>query len=148
VNIKNSRGRPTIFTSELGEEICLAIAISSKALRVLCEENSHWPNANTICEWRIKIKQFGEAYLRAKQQQIEILVDEIIEIADDTTRDNITNCAGQIAVDHEHINRSRLRIAARQWLASKLCPRLYGDRVQCDSTISITRHEDAIEALR
>ena len=29
----------------------------------------------------------------------------------------------------EWINRSRLRVDTRKWLAGKLCPRLYGDNV-------------------
>lgn len=129
-DIKNIRGRPTIFTEQLGEEICFAIAVSDKSLRALCRENSHWPNANTICEWRIKNKHFGEAYMRAKLQQIEVLVDEILAIADDATQDNILNSRGKIVVDHGHISRSRLRINTRKWLAAKLCPRLCGDYVR------------------
>ncbi len=33
-------------------------------------------------------------------------------------------------VDHEHIQRSRLRVDARKWIAAKLLPKRYGDKLQ------------------
>jgi terminase small subunit-like protein len=35
-------------------------------------------------------------------------------------------------VDHENIQRSRLRVDARKWAAARLAPRKYGDRVEHD----------------
>lgn len=123
-SIKFRRGRPSIFTTELGDEICRTIAVSTKSLRTLCKENN-WPNANTICEWRIKNKHFGELYARAKKNQIEALVDKILLIADDTTNDYILGKNGKYYVNYEHIKRVRLRIDTLKWLASKLCPRIW-----------------------
>ncbi len=143
-------GRPTDYTVELADEICFTVATSSKALRTLCQENSHWPNANTICEWRIKHKDFGEAYARGKQHQIEVLVDELIGIADDTSNDTIVKIDSdgneKKVCNSEWINRSRLRIDTRKWLAAKLCPRLYGDKVQHEAQINI-KQEDALKEL-
>jgi len=39
---------------------------------------------------------------------------------------------GERVVDHENIQRSRLRVDALKWVASKLAPRKYGDRVEHD----------------
>ena len=39
---------------------------------------------------------------------------------------------GQTIVDHENIQRSRLRVDARKWAAARLAPRKYGDRVEHD----------------
>jgi len=122
-------GRPTTFTPEIAEEICKTISCSSSGLRKLCKVNPHWPNANTIFEWRIKHPDFGEQYARAKEHQVQSLIDEIIEIADDTSQDLIESEDGKLKANHEHINRSRLRIDTRKWLAAKLCPRLYGNKV-------------------
>ncbi len=33
-------------------------------------------------------------------------------------------------VDHEHIQRSRLRVDARKWLMSKMAPKKYGEKLQ------------------
>lgn len=138
--------RPLEYTDILGQEICKIVSTTSKGLNILCEERDHWPNPNTIYEWRIKLKEFGEMYARAKQSQVEVLVEEIVEISDDTTHDKIVSDEGKVVTDHEHINRSRLRIDSRKWLASKLAPRIYGDKVQNDTTITI-RPEDAIKEL-
>ena len=37
---------------------------------------------------------------------------------------------GKETVDHERIARSRLRVDSRKWVASKLLPKVYGDRLQ------------------
>jgi hypothetical protein len=60
---------------------------------------------------------------------------EIIEIADDSSGDFIINERGERAVDHENINRARLKVDARRWLLSKILPKRYGDRVQADVTV-------------
>ena len=73
-------------------------------------------------------KEFSDLYARAKRLQIEVIIDEILEIADDTSKDNVINEDGKSTINHEHINRSRLKIDTRKWLAAKLCPRLYGDK--------------------
>jgi hypothetical protein len=43
-------------------------------------------------------------------------------------------CAGKdgepvLAVDHDHIQRSRLRVDTRKWLLSEMSPKVYGDRL-------------------
>jgi len=44
----------------------------------------------------------------------------------------VTRVAGARPQGPENINRSRLRVDARKWAASKLAPRKYGDRVEHD----------------
>jgi hypothetical protein len=34
-----------------------------------------------------------------------------------------------MAVDHDHIARSKLRVDTRKWLLAKCLPKIYGDRV-------------------
>lgn len=144
---KNKKiGRPTEFSLELASEICLALATSTEGIGPLCKKNEDWPHSATVFKWRILHKEFGEMYARAKQQQVEALVDEIIEIADDTSQDTLITDEGKEVVNHEHINRSRLRIDTRKWLAAKLAPRVYGDKIQYDGNVSI-KHEDALKDL-
>jgi hypothetical protein len=133
---KNKIGSPLTYTPELGEEICMAIATTSEGLAKLCKLYPHWPNPNTIYEWRIKIKEFGEMYARAKQNQVEVLVDEILTISDDSSNDYIPNDEGKLVYNSEHVNRSRLRIDSRKWFAAKLAPRVYGDKVENNHTFS------------
>lgn len=130
-NIKKT-GRPTDYTPELAEEICDAVATSSKGLRQLCKEHDNWPCADTIFHWRKTHKEFSDLYAQAKKCQIEALIDEILEIADDTSNDTIIKVDEEgnekMVCNSEWINRSRLKVDTRKWLAAKLCPRLYGDK--------------------
>ena len=51
-------------------------------------------------------------------------------IADDSSSDVTTDKDGKEIINHENIQRSRVRIDARKWIASKLLPKRYGDKLQ------------------
>lgn len=129
---KHPVGRPTKYTKELAEEICETIASSSKGLTRLCKENKNWPNRSNIMKWLRKYPEFRDLYTKSKQDQVDVFVDEILEIADDTSNDTLIridkNGEEQEICNSEWINRSRLRVDTRKWLAAKLCPRVYGER--------------------
>ena len=129
---KNAGGPPLTYTKELGDEICLKVATSNYGLSRLCKENIHWPHRQCIFEWRIKIKEFGDNYTKAKQEQIETLIDDCLDIADNTDNDTIIrqdkDGNDYEVCNSEYINRSRVRIDTRKWLASKLAPKIYGDK--------------------
>ena len=119
-------GRPTTYTPELAKEICDIIASTSKGTKKLCKENRHWPCQDTLFTWLKIYPEFSEQYAQAKRCQIEVFIDEILDIADDSSQDEVTNEQGGIVCNSEFIARSRLRIDTRKWLASKLVPRTYG----------------------
>lgn len=127
-----SVGRPTKYTIELAQEICDAISCDSKGLRRLCEDHPHWPERRNIYHWMRKYPDFRLQYMQAKEHQIEALVDEILEIADDASHDTIIktdkNGNEYESCNTEWMNRSRLRIETRKWLAAKLAPKIYGDK--------------------
>lgn len=123
---KKKMGRPTTYTLELAKEICDSIASSSKGTKKLCKENQHWPCQDTLFVWLKSNPEFSEQYAQAKRCQIEVFIDEILEIADDSSQDEVINEQGGIICNSEFIARSRLRIDTRKWLASKLVPKTYG----------------------
>ena len=131
----NKNGRPTIYTPELANEICNTIAASSKGIKRLCEERPHWPCKDTIFTWRKSHTEFSDLYAQAKMYQIEVLVDEMFDITDDPTLDNLVA-----------INRARLQLDLRKWLACKLVPRVYGNKA--DNAQSISQHEEDLQQLR
>ena len=73
-------------------------------------------------------------YARAKEDQLQLLEDEILDIADDGTNDwmeiELKNGHTKTVLDKEAVQRSNLRIEARKWLMAKLKPKKYGDKVQ------------------
>lgn len=142
-NSGKRNGRPSDYSPELANEICDAIACSSKGLRRLCLENKHWPERRNIYHWLKKHEEFQHLYARAKEWQIESLVDEILDIADDGPQDYATDEENRRITNHENIQRAKLKIDTRKWLAAKLCPRIYGD-----SRASEKQPEDLISLIR
>ncbi len=128
---KNPIGRPTLYNEEIAQEICDAIATNSKSLLTLCEENPHWPRERTLRTWFRDIPTFQRMYVQAKDDQSELLVEQILAIADDVSNDTITKTrqdgSEYEVCNSEWINRSRLRVDTRKWLASKYKPKKYGD---------------------
>lgn len=123
---KNKGGRPTMYTPELGKQICEDIASSSHGIKQLCRENPHWPSHDTIYKWLVRHPEFADYYTNAKRAQITVFIDEIIEIADNDKHDKMINEHDKEVANYEYISRSRLRIDTRKWLACKLVPRIYG----------------------
>lgn len=119
-------GRPTIFTNELASLICDRIATHGIGLQKLCLMYDDMPAKITINQWRHKYPDFSAQYAQAKISQIEVLIDEIIEIADNCSQDNIINEQSHTVCNTESIARDRLRIDTRKWLAAKLVPKTYG----------------------
>lgn len=126
-------GRPTKYSDELTYEICDLLAGGMSLKRV--SDLPHMPTRATIYRWMDEHEDFLNRYARAKQDCADYMVDEILEIADDGTNDynEKFDKDGEIMgwqLNNEHVNRSRLRVDARKWIASKLKPTKYGEKVQ------------------
>ena len=121
------------YSPELAGRVC-ELMIEGVSLRKICEM-SGMPSRRSIFCWLQSNGEFREKYEIARLMQVEYWAHEIIEIADDTSGDFVINERGERAVDHENINRARLRVDARKWLMSKLHPQRYGDRVTADVTV-------------
>ncbi|HHJ4382382.1 TPA: DNA packaging protein [Citrobacter freundii] len=129
-------GRPTDYLPEVGEDICNLLMLD-ESLRSICKRPG-MPAIRTVMYWLQRHDDFMQQYARAREVQAELLAEEIIEIADDSAGDVIVDEDGREQTNHERVARSRLRVDARKWYASKLAPKRYGDRVQHDQKITIT----------
>lgn len=128
------RGRPSTYTKKKADAICGLIATSSKSLKTICAELDI--PVGTVLEWLRVKEDFSKMYARAKEQQADFLAEEIITIADDGTNDYMTIVKGDTQYnveDKEVTNRSKLRVDARKWVAAKLKPRKYSERVDVTS---------------
>lgn len=137
---------PTIFNQEIADQICEEIATSSKSLRKICSQEG-MPSVRTVLYWLSEgdktdspdhLREFLHQYVRAREMQADFLAEEIIEIADDSSDDvlrakKVKNADGSEMIlleEHkEFTNRSKLRVDARKWIASKFKPKKYGDKV-------------------
>jgi hypothetical protein len=74
-------------------------------------------------------KDHAEQYARAREAQADKFADDILQIADDGLNDSYKDDNGNTRTDQDVIARSRLRVDARKWLASKMAPKKYGDKL-------------------
>lgn len=125
-------GLETTYTEEIGDKICEAIANSHKSLSTICAQEG-MPSRITVHKWINDIESFANKYARAKADQADLLADQILEIADSTDGDTYIDKEGKEKVNHENIQRSRLRVDARKWVASKLKPKSWGDKLDVTS---------------
>ena len=133
-------GRPTAYTPELGDLICEGIA-NKKPLARICDESEELPTTRSVYTWLRTHDEFLRNYERAKEDQADYLAEEILEIADDGRNDFMDSADknGEVSaatkLNSENIQRSRLRVDARKWIASKLKPKRYGDKMHQDIEI-------------
>ena len=90
------------------------------------------PDKSTVFDWLAKYPGFADQYAKAKEESADAHADDILEIADDGSNDwmerNDPKNPGWL-VNGEHMQRSRLRVDTRKWIASKLKPKKYGDKL-------------------
>lgn len=145
--VRKKMGRPTKYTPAVAARICSQLA-QGKSMRTVCKD-SKLPSMQTVFTWLRDKPDFLEQYEKAKDESADVLVEEILEIADDSTNDYISGLVMELDPDmricdldenqvlllianakKEGVQRSRLRVDARKWIASKLKPRKYGDKLE------------------
>lgn len=126
---KKPKGRPSSFTQAVADEICLQLA-EGLSLRTICLAED-MPSATTVFRWLANEENatFREQYARAREAQADHMAEEILSIADDGTNDWTVGERGQEVLNTEAVARSRLRVDARKWLAAKLAPKKYGEKI-------------------
>ena len=116
------------YNSKLAATICTLIA-SGYSLRKI-ETVEGMPTKTTILRWLFEESKFRasfrDQYARARQVQAECMADELIDIADDSSEDEIFTDDGRRLLNKEFVQRSKLRVETRQWVAVKLLPKVYG----------------------
>jgi len=106
-------------------------------LQRLCDTYDDMPDKTTINVWRYQNPEFSTQYAQAKLVQADLLAEECLDIADDSRNDWMESLDedGQgigWRLNGDHVNRSRLRIDTRKWLAAKLLPKQYGEPAKDD----------------
>jgi hypothetical protein len=106
------------YDADLADRVCLALAGSDKGLRATLKEIDAGISPQAVFEWAQNNAQFADKFAQAKRQQIEMMAEDIVDIANDDSLDP---------------NDKRIRIDTRKWLLSKLLARTYGDKLDITS---------------
>jgi len=128
---KNPVGNPTKKTQELCDTIIDQIIEGKSLVKIL--KNLPSPlNYSTFTRWLASDEELSTRYAEAKRIQADYLAEELLDIADDGSNDWMASNDPEnpgYKVNQEYYQRSRLRLDTRKWIASKLRPMKYGDRV-------------------
>lgn len=122
-------GRPSSFSDEIADKICARIADGDSLRTICCADEM--PSKATVFRWLRENEDFQDQYARAREEQADAIFEDILEIADDARNDWMKANADDdeaYRLNGEHVQRSKLRIDARKWMAGKLRPKVYGDK--------------------
>lgn len=134
-----------IWSEDVFEEVLILIAMGSTVAQA-CAEVFMEDKVPSFYKLMLRDSNCKAAYEEARMIQAEkMAIDDIIEISDnkedDETFDGKPNSAA--------VNRSRLKVDSRKWIASKLHYKRFGDRVQQDiEQTVIIDHAARLEAAR
>lgn len=101
--------------------ICEQLA-DGESLRTICAREG-MPSKANVFRWLSANQDAADQYARAREAQADSLVDDILLIADDTSREP---------------NDRRVAVDARKWVASKLRPKAYGDKLDLNGNVGFS----------
>ena len=133
--VKRSVGRPVEWEEDnpVWEEVVSRMATGKSLSSVLREPGMPpWATFNRMLRSN---EQLRVAYDKAVQDRADKLADEIIELSDAVMPEGLKGPEASAWVQQK-----RLQVDARKWVASKLKPRTYGDRIDVsvvDQRISV-----------
>jgi Bacteriophage Sf6, terminase small subunit-like len=111
------RGRPTLYSEQWAKKFCALVA-QGKSVAEVCRRRDQ-PSEQSVYLWRSMHAGFAEALACAREAQAHKLAKETLELSDKIEDDNSVK-----------VQRARLQVDTRKWLASKIAPRHYGDHVE------------------
>lgn len=136
-------GRPIEYTPQVAANICERLA-DGESLRSICRDKK-MPDRSTIFRWLARqdgegettFAEFRDQYAYAREAQADAYFEDIVEIAD-TPQLGVktkTNEKGETeTTEADMIEHRRLRVDARKWVAARLAPKKYGDKVTAEVT--------------
>lgn len=132
VPAKSKRGRPTLYTEAMADEICERI-MQGESLRKVVKAIGL--DESVVYDWLKRHPSFTKQYACAREVQADVLAEEIVSIADELEIE--ARYQGEdikLDISATAVQRNRLRVDACKWYASKLAPKKYGDKL--DTTVS------------
>ncbi len=88
------------------------------------------PSESTFMKWLSESASLSEYYAHAKQRQADYMAHQNVEISD----------------TEPDVNRAKVRIDTRKWLASKLYPQKYGDKLELNGSLeTVNRDPQSLE---
>lgn len=128
---KAKRGRPTLFTPELAQEICHRLS-NGEPLAAICRR-SGMPHPTTVRDWQDRDESFSLAIARARQIGFDAIAEECYEIANTQQIGERVemDATGKVerVIREDMLGHRKLQIETRLRLLAKWDPRRYGEKL-------------------
>lgn len=143
---KRAQGRPTIYNDELAKYVCDTIATHSCSLKKLAKTYERFPNPDTIFSWIHNKDGFSDLYWNARRNQAAAIADSIAEEYEDVQ--TFTDNNGIERIDSGMLGRAKLATESKRWFASKMAPKLFGDKTTEELQDKNQKVEEELAALK
>ena len=153
-NLKRDRARGPIPKYHLNHQswdkpvvmalICDELMNSSKGIAYICKDNDDYPTIAIVHKWWADEVKAGadrpllDIYTQAKAAQMDFISDEGIHIADNEASEPLVIDGVPVTVGGKlimtttsaSVQRAKLRIESRRWVAERLAHRKYGNKLE------------------
>jgi hypothetical protein len=134
------------WPEDLIQTICVRIAMGEKLVAVSNDEVFAIEAFHAL---RLRDDYVNEMYMKGKRIAAEGMVDELLEISDDTSKDMGMDKDGGDKPNTAAVQRARLRTENRKWLAGKLLKDVYGEHTQIEAKVDlVVDHASRLEEAR
>lgn len=117
---------------ELINTICEEMAKGRSLRSVLRDEGM--PDRTTFFKWIEGNEERINQYVGAREARAASIFEDILNIADSQEGDIITLEDGKEIINHDVIQRARLRVDTRKWMLGKMQPKKYGEKLDLSSS--------------
>jgi hypothetical protein len=137
---EGKRGRPTLYTVELAQEICDRLS-AGEPLAWICEAE-HMPSVRTVSDWKQAHDDFSANFARARDEGFDAIAANVKRTAEtpmmgervEIERDKDGNERVIKRVREDMTAHRRLIVETNLKLLAKWDPRRYGERTQTELT--------------
>ena len=140
---KHAGGRPVVFgiDNPCWFEICKQIS-EGKSLSTALKSDG-MPSYRSALMMLQNNLEFRTMYEKAIESRADRLAEEILELADEAIPANLDGPSKSAWVQQK-----RLQVDTRKWVAAKLKPKVYGDRIDVSVTDTRISVSDALKEAK
>ena len=123
-------GRPTTYSTEMASYVCKIIATHGYGLKKLERMYEQFPHSSTIYAWLYDHPEFSSQYFDARRAQAAVLAEKMLDLAEEIP--TLEDKEGNERIDSGMLGRAKLEMEILKWHASKMAPRMFGDKKQSE----------------
>jgi hypothetical protein len=127
LNAPKKRGRPSKWTQEIEDEICMRLS-QGEPLRAICRTEG-FPEWVTVYSWMETRDGFSERVALARENGVEAIAQDTLAMIDAEPR-YVEDAKGGTRIDPGYVQWMKLRTEQRMKLLACWSPNRYGARVQ------------------